>query len=425
MKTFARRIRTAPARCSPCAAAACAGCAVGPAYAAPGGADPAAFKEGARAGSPAAPADALERGPWWTLFGDPVLDELAAAGRGSNQNVAAAVAAYAQARALVAQQRASLFPTVDAERQRRATARGGGGSDGRRAAATRSAIGGSWEPDVWGRLRARRDAAQASAQASAADLAAGAPVGPGRAGRQLLRPAPAPTPRARCSAQTIEGYQRDLQITSNRYDAGIVARTDVLQAQTQLANAAGRRARACSASAPSSNTRSRCWWARRRPTSRSRRRAGRGRQRAAMCRRRAVDAAAAPARHRRRRAPGGARQRADRHRARGLLPEPRPDRLGRPRRGRHRRPVQRLERWLWSLGAVGRADPVRRRRHAARRSTRRRAASSRPSARYRQTVLTAFAGRRGPAGRHARAGAAAGPAPAGLARPPTRSSRRC
>ena len=38
-------------------------------------------------------------------------------------------------------------------------------------------------------------------------------------------------------AQTIDGYERSLQITQNRYDAGIAAKTDVLQAQTQLANA--------------------------------------------------------------------------------------------------------------------------------------------------------------------------------------------
>jgi len=35
---------------------------------------------------------------------------------------------------------------------------------------------------------------------------------------------------------TIEGYQRALQIAGNRYAAGVAPRTDVLQAQTQLAN---------------------------------------------------------------------------------------------------------------------------------------------------------------------------------------------
>ncbi|HZY16821.1 MAG TPA: efflux transporter outer membrane subunit, partial [Ramlibacter sp.] len=36
--------------------------------------------------------------------------------------------------------------------------------------------------------------------------------------------------------QTLAGYRRSLQITRNRYDAGVVARTDVLQAESQLAN---------------------------------------------------------------------------------------------------------------------------------------------------------------------------------------------
>jgi outer membrane protein TolC len=74
---------------------------------------PVAFKEGQGAWVPAAPADAADRGAWWTLFRDPVLDGLAAQVEVSNQTVAAAVAAYAQARALVGQQRAGLFPTVD------------------------------------------------------------------------------------------------------------------------------------------------------------------------------------------------------------------------------------------------------------------------------------------------------------------------
>ncbi|MBT9474734.1 MAG: RND transporter, partial [Polaromonas sp.] len=87
------------------------GCAVGPDYQRPATPDVSSFKQ-AQGWVPAAPADALQRGPWWQLFGDPVLDQLAARVEVSNQNVAAAVGAYAQARALVREQRASLFPTV-------------------------------------------------------------------------------------------------------------------------------------------------------------------------------------------------------------------------------------------------------------------------------------------------------------------------
>ncbi|MFS2018766.1 RND transporter, partial [Massilia sp. CT11-108] len=87
------------------AAAVLSGCALAPTYERPATPQPAAFKE-LHGWAPAAPADALDRGPWWTLLNDPVLDGLVRQVEVSNQNVAAAVAAYSQARALVAQQRA-------------------------------------------------------------------------------------------------------------------------------------------------------------------------------------------------------------------------------------------------------------------------------------------------------------------------------
>ncbi|MBU2286163.1 MAG: TolC family protein, partial [Gammaproteobacteria bacterium] len=104
-----------------------AGCAIGPAYEAPTASVPAAWKElPAEAGwLPAAPADALDRGEWWSLFADPELDALAARVQISNQNIAAAVASYTQAQALVREQRAALFPTLSASGStRRSGARG-------------------------------------------------------------------------------------------------------------------------------------------------------------------------------------------------------------------------------------------------------------------------------------------------------------
>jgi NodT family efflux transporter outer membrane factor (OMF) lipoprotein len=214
-----------------------AGCAVGPAYQVPTTPQPAAFKE-AGPWLPAAPADTLERGPWWTLFRDPLLDDLASRVEVNNQNVAAAVASYAQARALVAQQRASLFPAVNLGVS---TDRSGGGnssslSNSSSNSSYRLNIGGSWEPDIWGRLRAGVSGATASAQASAADLAAARLSAQGElvANFFSLRQTDA---QRELLAQTIEGYQRMLQITRNRFDAGIAAKSDVLQAQTQLANA--------------------------------------------------------------------------------------------------------------------------------------------------------------------------------------------
>ena len=215
-------------------------CAVGPSYQRPAAPDAASFKQ-AEGWIPATPADALERGPWWSLFGDPILNQLAARVEVSNQNVAAAVAVYDQARALVREQRASLFPSVrlDSGANRSHSNSGSGassGSDGRTSNSYQVSIGGSWEPDVWGRLGRAVDSASAGAQASAADLASARLSAQGELAVNYLSLRQVDA-QAALLASTIAGYRRTLEITQNRYTAGIVAKTDVLQSQTQLANA--------------------------------------------------------------------------------------------------------------------------------------------------------------------------------------------
>lgn len=225
------------------AAAVLSGCALAPSYERPATPQPAAFKE-LQGWAPAAPADALERGPWWTLFNDPVLDGLVRQVDVSNQNVAAAVAAYSQARAIVAEQRASLFPTVTLTGGANRNGSGGGSGsgnngnndNGRTSNSYRLNIGTSWEPDVWGRLRAGISAAQASAQASAADLASARLSAQGELAADYFSLRSVDAQRA-LLATTIEGYQRVLKITQNRFDVGIVPHSDVYQAQTQLASA--------------------------------------------------------------------------------------------------------------------------------------------------------------------------------------------
>ena len=222
------------------AAAVLSGCALAPTYERPATPQPAAFKE-LQGWAPAAPADALDRGPWWTLFDDPVLDGLVRQVEVSNQNVAAAVAAYSQARALVAQQRASLFPTVTLTGGANRNGSGGGSgtndnNNGRTSNSFRLNIGSSWEPDVWGRLRAGISAAQANAQASAADLASARLSAQGELAADYFSLRSVDAQRA-LLATTIEGYQRVLKITQNRFDVGIVPHSDVYQAQTQLASA--------------------------------------------------------------------------------------------------------------------------------------------------------------------------------------------
>ncbi|HEY8974823.1 MAG TPA: efflux transporter outer membrane subunit [Burkholderiaceae bacterium] len=199
----------------------------------------------------AAPADTLSRGPWWTLFNDPVLDELAPQVAVSNQNVAAAAAAVEESRAAVREQRASFFPTLSLDAG--ATRSGVGGktstsaSSGSNPASTSAStsktstrftlgLGASWEPDLWGRIANTVSAASANAQASEADLANATLSAQAAFVTDYLSVREADAEIVTLQA-TIVGYQRALQITQNRYAAAIAQKSDVLQAQTTLANA--------------------------------------------------------------------------------------------------------------------------------------------------------------------------------------------
>ncbi len=211
-----------------------AACSVAPPYQRPDiAAMPAAFKEAGALWQPAQPADAIDRGEWWTLFQDEDLNRLAAQVQLSNQNIAAAVAAYAQAQALVREQGAALLPSVNLSGSE---TRAGGEGSARRGTTAQAALGASWAPDLWGRLGSTVSGAQASAQASQADLASArlSAVGSLVAAYFQLREADA---EIALLQEIDQAYQRSLQITRNRYEAGVAPASDVQQARTQLANA--------------------------------------------------------------------------------------------------------------------------------------------------------------------------------------------
>jgi len=221
-------------------------CSFAPSYQRPGTVNVAAFKEapGWRA---ATPADAIAKGQWWLLFNDATLNDLEARVAVSNQNVAAAAAAYREARATVREARASLFPTVDISAgATRAGSFGSGtttiiggntvtsGSGGsRRYSVT---LGASWEPDLWGRIQNTVGQQRALAQASQADLANATLSAQGELAADYLQLRGVEHQKAILDA-TVSAYAKALQITTNRYNQGVVARVDVLQAQTQLESA--------------------------------------------------------------------------------------------------------------------------------------------------------------------------------------------
>jgi NodT family efflux transporter outer membrane factor (OMF) lipoprotein len=156
------------------------GCAVGPNYSREPAPVPTAYKE-LKGWKFADPRDDTDRGDWWTVYKDRALDELLPEVEISNQTVAADAAAYEEARALIREAQATLFPTATAEydaTRTRTGARAGttGGSGVGFGLTTRyttqytAPISGSWDLDVWGRIRRQIESNTAAAQASAADL---------------------------------------------------------------------------------------------------------------------------------------------------------------------------------------------------------------------------------------------------------------
>ena len=210
------------------------GCSFGPNYFRPKAPVPPAYKEMA-GWKTAEPRDHELRGAWWEIYGDPVLSALMAQVNVSNQTLAQAEARFRQSRSLVAQARAAYFPIVDLSGsvgRSRAAGSGGGTSRG---AITSQTIGldASWEPDLWGRIRKTVEANVAAAQASAADLESTRlslhaelaldyfALRALDAQQQLLE-------------NTVGAFEASLKLTQNRYNAGVVARSDVVQAESQL-----------------------------------------------------------------------------------------------------------------------------------------------------------------------------------------------
>jgi NodT family efflux transporter outer membrane factor (OMF) lipoprotein len=213
-------------------------CTLGPDYQHPELPVATAFKQ-APGWKTASPADALQRGDWWALYGDAELNALVARLNVSNQNLAAAEAQYRQARALVRGARSQLFPAVRASGG--VTRSGQNSTSSSTQGVTSSGVSesyqvgldASWELDIWGRLRRNLEANRANMQASAADLAAV---------RLSLQSELVQTylqlrvmdEQQRLLDQTVEAFARSLRLTENQYQAGIVPRSDVSQALTQL-----------------------------------------------------------------------------------------------------------------------------------------------------------------------------------------------
>ena len=211
------------------------GCSVGPDYKRPDAPVPSAFKE-LKGWRQALPRDQEIRTKWWEAFDDSILNSLEEQVTVSNQSIALAESQYRQAQALVQLARANYFPTVNAGAAYTRSLPSGGGGTYSAVDQHQVSLNAAWEVDLWGRVRRQVESSKASAEASFADLEAM------RLSMQTelvlnyfqLRTLDA---QKKNLEEAVTAYGKALELTQNRYRAGVVAKADVAAAQTQLKSA--------------------------------------------------------------------------------------------------------------------------------------------------------------------------------------------
>ncbi|WP_322004313.1 efflux transporter outer membrane subunit [Paraburkholderia tropica] len=236
-----------------------AACSVEPTYRVPDSGVPNAYKEApqqthaaqsAQAANPhdvgswtaAQPADAMHRGEWWKVFGDPTLDQLEDQALAANQDLKAAAARVQQARALTQAARASWFPSFDAgfgptyERASPASQYLPQNTPVATQTLWRAQATASYEADLFGRVSSNVNAARADAQQSEAlflsvQLALQADVAQNYF-------------QLRQFDSDVDLYRRTvtlradaLKLVERRFKEGDISELDVAQARNELASA--------------------------------------------------------------------------------------------------------------------------------------------------------------------------------------------
>lgn len=238
-------------------------CLVGPNYVHPKVEIPTEFKEAEGvSGShgiwePIKPQDDMDRGEWWAIFNDPLLNDLEDQLNHFNQNIAQAEETFQQSVAIVDEARASYFPTIaaafDIIRQRQGggatnfvNSSSGGGSIGTTttpdqtiARTTTTHIGfltASWEPDIWGLVRRTVEAQLSLAQSNEALIGVTRLSAQGSLAQYYFEIRT--LDKNQCFLNdTVKAYQKILKFTQNQYCAGVVSQADVIQARSQLETA--------------------------------------------------------------------------------------------------------------------------------------------------------------------------------------------
>lgn len=151
-----------------------ASCTAGPDHQPPTIQLPASFSDGGVSWTSHRPGDAAADRAWWRIYRDPTLNRLSERAAASNQDLEAAAARLAEARALTRATRSRRFPTLDfgPSAVRSQFRQRSSGADSAVATEILVPLDSSYELDLWGKVRREVEAAEAADQAAAETLRA-------------------------------------------------------------------------------------------------------------------------------------------------------------------------------------------------------------------------------------------------------------
>ncbi len=173
---------------------------------------------------------------WWTLFGDPVLNDLVAASLSENRDLKIAVSRIEQAQAQLGTTRAQQMPQVTGNMTEQRSLRSGETlpkiQGDRHAEDYKATLGVSYEIDLWGRLSDASNAAREKVLASeynrqALRLSLESQVVSGYFHLRAL------DRQLEISRDNLTAQQETLRLTQRRFEGGLASGYDFAQAQAQ------------------------------------------------------------------------------------------------------------------------------------------------------------------------------------------------
>jgi len=210
-----------------------AGCAVGPNYKRPAVSTPTGFRGATNDVSTNSLADL----PWWSVFKDPVLQDLVHVALTNNYDLRITLTRIDQARAIQAQALSQFLPQVgyggEATRGKNSYLTVPSPNGGHTTDSFLAGFGALWEVDLWGRVRRMNEAARANFMASQEGRRAvmvSLVSGVAAAYFELLEL----DDQLAIAQRTRNSYERTLTLFSDQHAGGLASKLEVSRAELAL-----------------------------------------------------------------------------------------------------------------------------------------------------------------------------------------------